>query len=126
MNLSRRFFQFLLITCCAVLLAACASTSEQLNQGKAELDAQNYEQAFKTLKPLAEKGNPDAQYAVGYMYYYGKGVIEDPIEARSWMQKAAVQGQPLAIQALKLIDAANPQPKTAPLTAADDDIAVNA
>ena len=84
----------------ALLLSACTHDMQQLQAGQANFQSGNYHQAFLLLKPLAQKGNADAQYAVGYMYYYGKGVTQDPYLARKWMRKAAAQGQPLAIQAL--------------------------
>ena len=57
----------------ALLLTACTTNSQRLEQGKISFEEKNYSSAFSELKPLAEKGVADAQYAVGYMYYYGKG-----------------------------------------------------
>lgn len=83
-------------------LSACSVQSDQqkMLQGQQYFQEQNYVDAYKTLKPLAEDGNADAQYALGYMYYYGKGVPKNYQEAMYWMTKAANQGQPLAKQAL--------------------------
>lgn len=103
--------RLVLVMLLAAVLVACASDAEKLAQGRSDLESQNYAQAYKTLLPLAEDGNADAQYAVGYLYYYGQGVKENPAEAKRWMRKAASQGQPLAIQALKLMDEANPPPQ---------------
>jgi len=75
-----------------------------LSEGIACFRIQNYRQAFIHLKPEAEKGQPDAQYAVGYMYYYGEGVIEDRDRAWFWINKAAVAGQPDAIKAVKILE----------------------
>ncbi|MEG0198624.1 MAG: tetratricopeptide repeat protein [Acinetobacter sp.] len=44
----------------------------------------------------ARKGDVQAQYAVGWMYDLGKGLIEDPYSAMKWYKKAASQGNPLA------------------------------
>ncbi|NNM58792.1 MAG: sel1 repeat family protein [Legionellales bacterium] len=84
-------------------LGACASDQTRLVQGKQDFIQEDYHQAFKTLQPLAVKGNPDAQYAVGYMYYYGYGTPQDNQLAFKWMQSAAAQGQRDAIQALKML-----------------------
>ncbi|MFC3907771.1 sel1 repeat family protein [Legionella dresdenensis] len=65
--------------------------------------AQQYRSAFVLLKPEAVKGQPDAQYAIGYMYYYGQGVVENRKKAWFWICKAAKAGQPEAIQALKIL-----------------------
>lgn len=55
------------------------------------------------IEAMANQGNPDAQYALGYMYYYGINTIQDKDIATLWIERAAKQGQPLARQALKLI-----------------------
>ena len=55
------------------------------------------------LKTIAEKGQPDAQYAVGYMYYYGKGVVEDRKKAWFWINAAANLGQPDAKEAIRIL-----------------------
>ncbi|EHL32082.1 hypothetical protein LDG_5865 [Legionella drancourtii LLAP12] len=56
------------------------------------------------MKPEAERGQPDAQYAVGYMYYYGKGVVEDRKKAWFWITAAANAGQPDAKVAAQMLD----------------------
>lgn len=56
------------------------------------------------IEQAANQGNPDAQYALGYMYYYGINTIQDQDIARLWIERAAKQGQPLAQQALALVD----------------------
>ncbi|MGH6880337.1 tetratricopeptide repeat protein [Hypericibacter sp.] len=50
--------------------------------------------AFREMKPLAEAGNPDAQYKLGWMYHRGDGIPVDYSSARFWFEKAAAQGQP--------------------------------
>lgn len=89
----------------AVLLMSSMSCVSHLNlqEGIASFRAQDYRQAFIHLKPEAEKGQPDAQYAIGYMYYYGQGVVEDRKQAWMWIDRAAHAGQPDAILALKLL-----------------------
>jgi TPR repeat protein len=71
-----------------------------LAEGKASFLAKNYKVAYQQLLPLAQQGNADAQYAVGYMLYYGKGVDRNEAKARDWMNKAAAQGQPAAKKAI--------------------------
>jgi TPR repeat protein len=90
----------LLLLC--ILSVGCANNTVVLEQGKACFQQQQYDKAFAKLLPLAKQGNADAQYAVGYMYYYGKGVIENPKQAQYWINLAAQQGQPLAIKTLEL------------------------
>ena len=47
---------------------------------------------FESLKPLAEKGDAEAQNSLGRMYLNGEGVEQDFWEAATWTRKAADQG----------------------------------
>lgn len=85
-------------------LTACMATSLNLRQGIYNFKVQNYREAFIRLVPEAEKGCPDAQYAVGYMYYYGQGVVENKQKAWNWIHAAAKANQPDAIIAVKLLE----------------------
>jgi len=55
------------------------------------------------VQAAAENGSADAQYALGYMYYYGIDTVKDQQTAELWIQRAAAQGQPLAKKAWTLI-----------------------
>lgn len=82
-------------------LFACSSLN--LKEGIESFRAQDYRRAFIRLKPEAEKGQPDAQYAVGYMYYYGQGVVESRKKAWFWINQAASLGQRDAVAAVQLL-----------------------
>ena len=86
----------------AICLTGCFSQMN-LQEGIRSFQVQNYRQAFIRLMPEAEKGQPDAQYAVGYMYYYGQGVVEDRKKALYWIKCAADKGQPEAIAAMQIV-----------------------
>lgn len=62
------------------------------------LKSRNYTQAKVLLKPLAEIGNAEAQQALGLMYYQGKGMQADKIQAFSWMFLASEYDYGGAIQ----------------------------
>lgn len=49
-------------------------------------------QAFKWMKPVAEKGMARAQRRLGLMFQYGLGVATNLEEAVAWYRKAAEQG----------------------------------
>ena len=83
-------------------VVACASTGNY-NQGIRDFHNQHYRQAFIHLKPEAKKGNPEAQYAVGYMYYYGQGVVQNKTKAMYWIKEAMDAGQPDAARAYKML-----------------------
>ena len=62
-----------------------------------------YNCSIERVERSAMQGDPDAQYALGYMYYYGVNTVRDQDLAYLWIKRAASQGQPLARQALRLI-----------------------
>lgn len=57
----------------------------------------------------AKRGNIQAQYAVGYLFYYGIGIQRDPVQAVKWFQRAAKFGNVSAINALQSIQRTAPQ-----------------
>lgn len=97
----------LALLCSLLLFAVSCVTQINFQEGIANFRAENYREAFIRLKPEAQKGQPDAQYAVGYMYYYGVGVIQDRKAAWVWINRAAHAGQSDAIEALRILS--NPE-----------------
>jgi TPR repeat protein len=81
-------------------LSAHAQNIDQFKIGKAAYDANKFEIAFKTLKPLAERGHAEAQLIIADMYNLGRGVRQDNSLAISWYRKSAEQGNTDAIQML--------------------------
>jgi len=63
-----------------------------------------YNCSINKIQSAAENGSADAQYALGYMYYYGIGTVKDKQTADLWIQRSAAQGQPLAKKAWTLIN----------------------
>lgn len=60
--------------------------------GVAAFQKADYQAAFQELYPLAEAGDPKAQYYLGFMHYSGKGVTQDSTEALKWVKPAAESG----------------------------------
>ena len=50
----------------------------------------------KTLRTKAERGDADAQFALGMRYFEGDGVPQSDSEATKWIRRAATQGHPSA------------------------------
>lgn len=67
---------------------------------------QKYQCSFSRVEQAARSGDPDAQYALGYLYYYGIGATQDRQTGLMWIRKAAAQGQPVAQQALQKLSGA--------------------
>ena len=91
------------LICIVSLLTSCVTSGLNLREGIRSFKVQDYRQAFIKLKPEAEKGQADAQYAVGYMYYYGQGVVEDRKRAWHWITCEAKAGQLDAQAAVKIL-----------------------
>ena len=53
---------------------------------------EDYEELDRFLRPLAENGNPYAQYIMGCDYEFGVGVEQNKAEALFWYEKSAEQG----------------------------------
>ena len=99
--------RFFLLIILSFSLFACATPSpritSELQQGKRYFEDGYYKRAMKQLLPLASDGNAEAEYAVGYMYYYGNGVAEDPDVGYFWIKRSADQHYPPAIKALGMM-----------------------
>ncbi len=63
-------------------------------------DQGDYATTFAELRPLAEAGDPNAQYMLGFLYERGEGVARDLTRAYAWYGLAARQGDAFAAQAL--------------------------
>jgi TPR repeat protein len=59
--------------------------------------------AMRVFRPLAEKGQPLAEYILGLMYANAQGVPENYPEALTWLQKAGEQGESKAQFAVGVI-----------------------
>lgn len=78
----------------AILLAIAPPTGA-FADGNAGLKAYqqgDFATAFKEFLPLAEAGQAAAQAAIGQMYLNGEGVVADPAQAASWLERAAEGG----------------------------------
>ena len=67
-----------------------------LDEGSAAYHAQEYAKAAALWEPLAEKGDPTAQYYLGTLYGEGKGVTQNDATAFLWFKRAADQGNAAA------------------------------
>lgn len=63
-----------------------------LESGLSAFEHGDYGTAYRELRPLAEDGDPKAQYYIGLMSYSGRGVAPDSAEAIRWMKPAAEKG----------------------------------
>ena len=63
-----------------------------LDEGIAAYTTGDYAKAMEEFQALADQGNVDGQYFLGFLYHNGFGVKPNQVEAVKWFQKAAEQG----------------------------------
>jgi hypothetical protein len=88
MNFSGRF---LFLASAAVLLFA-APASADVKSGVDRWMRGDYAGAIAEWRPLADRGDADAQFNLGQAYKLGRGVTANPGVAQGWYEKAARQG----------------------------------
>jgi septal ring-binding cell division protein DamX len=84
-----------------VKTGAPVDQAAQFEKAKTAFDQQDYEHSALLLKPLAEQGHEEAQYALGYMWRKGLGVPQNDKLAIQWLSLAAAQGNKKATKALR-------------------------
>jgi len=77
-------------------LAAAPSFAFTTDDGWLAFDAGDYGRTFEIWSALAEEGDAEAQYLVGYLYDDGLGVPHDLSEAARWYRMAAEQNHAYA------------------------------
>ncbi len=76
-----------------LLVAACEPNGAQsFERGLQALEHGDYAEAYCLWRPLAERGDAEAQYYVGWLYANGYGLRVDPLAAADWWQRAAASG----------------------------------
>lgn len=90
-------------TAAALLLLGCAPAATFRDGANA------YESTYLRKLASAERGDPEAQNAVGFMLYRGDGVAVDRLQAQRWFEHAAAQGNARARRNLAFIAASPPQ-----------------
>ncbi len=66
------------------------------DEGLAAFERGDYATALEEWLPLANGGNANAQYHLGFMYAVGQGVPKDDVEAHMWLSLAAAKEDVIA------------------------------
>jgi TPR repeat protein len=88
--MKRNLSTFLLLV--LVLFARDPAVSGDLAEGVAAAQRGDFATALREWKPLAEQGDPSAQYNLGIMHDNGRGVPQDYKKAIKWYTLSAGQG----------------------------------
>ena len=77
----------------AVAIPAATSFAQQaIEDGFKAWDAGRHEEAVRLWRALADRGNADAQFALGHAYRLGRGVPQNLNLAEQWYERAARAG----------------------------------
>jgi len=78
----------------AVALAALGAPAlaQSVEAGIQAWQGSNYEEAVRQWRPLADRGNLDAQFNLGHAYRLGRGVPQNMNLAEQWYERAARAG----------------------------------
>jgi cell division septation protein DedD len=81
-----------LVAAALALAAAAPISAQSVKAGIEAWQQANYAGAVAIWRPLAEKGDPDAQFNLGQAYRLGRGVSTNLAAAKTWFGRAAAQG----------------------------------
>ena len=68
------------------------NVEEKIKKAFEAFDKKDFRTSFEIFKPLAEQGDPKAQFNLGFLYRIGQGVNQDYQKAYHWYLLSAEQG----------------------------------
>ena len=77
------------------MILAGPLAAQDYDKGLAAYDAGDYATALQEWRPLAERGDANAQSNLGFMYDNGRGVLQDAVLAHMWFNIAGANGNAL-------------------------------
>ena len=78
------------------LVVSTAVFAGDVEDGDAAVERKDYATALSKYKSAAARGDEDARFKLGIMYYHGTGVVQDYAEAMRLYRLAAAQGHAMA------------------------------
>jgi len=75
-----------------MFLSGCETLPKEQDHFEQDFNTSLPKERVKQIIQKAESGDVEAQFEMGMMYYYGRGVLQDYNEAIKWYRKAAGQG----------------------------------
>ncbi len=85
-----------LLALASPLSMAGGAVAGPFEDAQAAHSRRDYATALRLWRPLADQGNAEAQYALGFMYDGGQGVPKNYARAAKWWRLAADQGHTFA------------------------------
>lgn len=93
-----------LVIAAAFALASTGAMAQNFDDGVVAFIQGDSATAMKIWQPLADKGDKEAQYHLGYMYQTGTGVSKDNEKALFWYNAAAKNGHGKAFILAKVVE----------------------
>jgi len=87
---------FVLLALASPLSMVEGALAGHSEDAQAAYGRKDYASALRLWRRLADQGNAEAQYALGYMYDRGQGVSKNTVEAAKWWRLSANQGNTFA------------------------------
>jgi len=84
--------------------ASNAAMADRFDDGVVAFIKGDSATAMKIWQPLAQEGNAEAQYHLGYMFQTGTGVKKDNQKALYWYNLAAKNGHGKALVLAKVVE----------------------
>jgi len=81
-----------LVAAALLMLTAAPVSAQSVKAGIDAWQRSDYSGAVTIWRPLAEKGDPDAQFNLGQAYRLGRGVPTNLAAAKTWFERSANQG----------------------------------
>jgi hypothetical protein len=85
-----------LVAACIAVGTIAAASAETFVKGLSAFNSGDYATAYAVWLPLAERGDPNSQSSLAYLFHEGKGIRQDSRAAAKWYYHAALQGEPTA------------------------------
>jgi hypothetical protein len=95
--------KYILATIILVMSFAASAMAGPLEDARAAINKGGVARALRLLRPLAEKGNTEAQYWLGVFYLQGRGIAQDYTKAAEWYRKSAEHGNADALNDLGVL-----------------------
>src|SRR5687768_12753221 len=76
----------------AIAATAATASAQSVEDGFKAWDAGRHDDAVRQWRLLADRGNADAQFALGHAYRLGRGVPRNLNLAEQWYERAARGG----------------------------------
>lgn len=80
-------------TALIVFILCCAAAAGPFEEANVAIKKRDYVAAIRLVRPLAERGDANAQYMLGMFYANGLGAAQDRVRGYMWLTLAASQGR---------------------------------